>query len=229
MADLPDLPKTEAAIVERTNAFRKAEGLPPLARNLALEHAAKQFAKYLAKSGRFAHEADGRSPADRAKEAGYWYCTVAENLALNLDSRGFTVDKLADETIDGWKKSPGHRRNMVLPHVTEIGVGIAQAMGPDPKYLTVQLFGRPQHLGYEFRVRNASAQAVSYNFGGKAHKIEPRVTATHKACDPGPIQFTGAGSWVGGSRIDASFEAADKALYEVTGRADGKVQVEVQK
>ena len=139
MADIPDLARTELAIIAATNAFRRDERLGPLTRNAALDQTAKLFASYLAKSGRFAHEADGRQPADRAKASGYRYCTVAENLALNLDSRGFTAEKLSSEAIQGWKESPGHRKNMLLRHVTEIGVGVAQAPGGDPKFLSVQL------------------------------------------------------------------------------------------
>lgn len=225
MAELPDLAQTEALIIERTNAFRKSEGLTPLARNLALEHAAKRFAHYLAKSGRFAHEADGRQPADRTKEAGYWHCTIAENLALNLDSRGFSVTKLADEAMDGWKKSPGHRKNMLLPHVTEIGVGIARSPGPELKFLSVQLFGRPQLLAYTFKIANKSTQGVSYLFSGQTHRIEPRETVTHKACDPGTIQFTSAGGWLGGTRLDQAYEARDKAELSIRNAPGGKLEI----
>ena len=225
MAELPDLTMTEAAIIERTNAFRKSEGLAPLVRNLALEHAAKSFAQYLAKSGRFAHEADGRQPAERTKAAGYWHCTVAENLALNLDSRGFSVAKLADEAMEGWRQSPGHRKNMLLPHVIEIGVGVARAPGPELKFLSVQLFGRPLHLSYELQIANKSTQAVSYTFAGESHRLEPRERVTHKACDPGKVQFTSTGSWFWGTRLEQSFEARDKAELTVRNAPGGKLEV----
>ncbi len=229
MTDIPDLTQTEAAIVERTNAFRAAEGLAPVQRNVALEHAAREFARYLAKSGRFAHEADGRKPADRAKEAGYWFCAVAENLALNLDSRGFTVEKLATDTVEGWKASAGHRKNMLLPHVTDVGVGIAQAMGADPKYLSVQLLGRPRHLAYTFSVANKSTDPITYNFAGKRHDIAPRVVVTHEACDPAKIYFEGAGGWLSGQRINVQYDPADKAKFILRNGPQGKIRVEMQR
>jgi hypothetical protein len=198
MADLPDLARTEAAIVEHTNAFRKAEGLAAVRRNLALDRAARSFARYLAASGRFAPAADGRKPADRAKEAGYRFCSIAENLASNLDSRGFTVDKLARATVEGWKASPGHRRNMMLPYVTEIGVGIAQAPTADPKFLSVQLLARPESLSYEFTVTNKSTSPVFYSFAGKDHEAPARTVVTHKACEPGAVSLKSAGGWFGG-------------------------------
>ena len=144
MVTLPDLPQTEIAIVEMTNAFRKENKLGALAPNKALAAAARAFADYLAKSGKFAHEADGRKPAARAEAQGYRYCTVAENLALNLDSRGFETRQLARNAVEGWKASPGHRANMLAPHVTEIGVAVVRAPDPDPKFISVQLFGRPE-------------------------------------------------------------------------------------
>jgi hypothetical protein len=227
MADIPDLAKTEAAIVERTNEFRAGERLEPLQRNLALDHAAKEFAKYLAKSGRFAHEADGRQPADRASEAGYRYCIVAENLALNLDSRGFTGDRLAGEAMDGWKKSPGHRKNLLLPHVTEIGVGVAQAPGPDPKFLSVQLLGRPIALAYDFRIQNRSHAQVTYKYAQKSHTIEPRVTMTHSGCDPGDLVFERSGNWLTGTRLNARYKVRSGAVFVLRPGPDGRVYVEM--
>ena len=229
MAELPDLTKSEAAIIERTNVFRTAEGRERVVRNAALDHAAKEFAKFLAKSGRFAHEADGRKPHERAREAGYWHCTIAENLALNLDSRGFTVEKLAKDVVEGWKASPGHRKNMLLPHVTEVGVGIAQATGPDPKFLTVQLLGRPRHLAYEFTVTNKSHDAVTYDFAGQSHEIAPRAVVTHQACEPGKIHFKASGGWLSGKRMDATYEPADEARFILRNGPDGKVHVELQR
>src|SRR5262245_66507113 len=89
MPVLPDLPQTEIAIVALTNAFRKQHQLGELKPNVALTAAARAFAAYLGRTGKFAHEADGREPHQRAEAQGYRYCLVAENLAFNLDSRGF--------------------------------------------------------------------------------------------------------------------------------------------
>ncbi len=226
MADLLDLAKTEAAIIELTNTFRRSEKLEAVHPNAALTHAARLFAQYLAKSGRFAHEADGRQPADRAKAAGYDYCLVAENLALNLDSRGFTTTALSVQAVDGWKNSPGHRRNMLLPHVVETGVGIAQAADRDPKFLSVQLFGRPASLKFEFRLENRSTDVVSYTLGGQSHAIEPNVAVTHTACAPSEIRFDRAGNWLTGIRLDARYTARNGALFAIKTGPDGRTRVD---
>jgi len=229
MADLPDLAKTEIAIVERTNVFRKEQGLQPVRRNAALDRAAKSFARYLARSGKFAHEADGRAPADRAKEAGYWFCSIAENLALNLDSRGFTVEKLGHDVVEGWKGSPGHRKNMMLTGVSEIGVGIAQAPTGDPKFLSVQLLARPSSLSYAFRVTNKTTTPVAYSFAGRDHDIPARAVVTHTACEPGKLAFKHAGGWLLGQKLSAEFTLSGKAAFVIQAGNDGKVRIDKEK
>lgn len=103
MPDLPNLPQTEIAIVALTNAFRQENKLGAVTPNKELAAAARWFAEYLARTGKLAHEADGREPQQRASAHGYKYCMVAENLARNLDSRGYTAQRLAAEVVEGWK------------------------------------------------------------------------------------------------------------------------------
>jgi hypothetical protein len=227
MPDLPNIPATEAAIIELTNVFRQSEKLGAVKSNAALTRAAKSFAEYLAKTGGFAHEADGRHPQDRAKAAGYGYCMVAENLAMNLDSRGFTVAKLAWQVVEGWKNSPGHRRNLLSPGATEIGVGIARAPGvKDPKYLSVQLFGRPESLKATVKVKNTLSSAVSYTLHGRATTINPGMLITHTSCQAGTITFDRAGNWLTGTSIKSTFEARDGTLFTLKTGAAGRVVVE---
>jgi len=225
MADIPDLAKTELAIVQHTNAFRKEEGLGPVRRNPALDQAARSFARYLATSGKFAHEADGRTPAKRASAAGYRYCNIAENLAFHRDRRGFTVERLARETMEGWKKSPGHRKNLMLSRVTEIGVGVARAPAGNPTFLSVQMLGRPSSLSFQFAVTNKSKTAVAYTFAGKSHDIPPHAVITHKTCEPGRLVFKQTGGWFFGQKLTASFTVSGKAAFVIQEGRDGKVHV----
>jgi len=45
--------------------------------------------------------------------------------------------------MEDWKRSSGHRRNMLTPDIVEIGVGAAQ--GKSGRWYFVQVFGRPLH------------------------------------------------------------------------------------
>jgi hypothetical protein len=194
MANLPDLPKTEIAIVEMTNAFRKEMRLGEVKPNVALAAAARAFAQYLARTGKFAHEADGRKPAQRAEAQGYRHCSIAENLAMNLDSRGFDTRALAREAVEGWKNSPGHRANMLQAGVTEIGVAVVRAPDRSPKFITVQLLGRPESLKVEFRIENRADTPVRYKLGGETHALPARNIATHTTCDPALLTFENGGA-----------------------------------
>lgn len=186
----PDLAQVEQTIVEFTNQFRRKSDLGELRRNRTLDQAARAFARYLARSGQFSHTADGRRPADRTREAGYRHCRVSENLALNMDSRGFRARDLARGALEGWKKSPPHRRAMVDPFVTEIGVGVAKA-SDEHRYLSVQLFGRPRALQYRFTIRNTSGQSLRYVHGTERHVLNARTEVQHTACQPAQLKLTG--------------------------------------
>ena len=115
---------------------------------------------------------------------GYRYCLVAENLAMNLDSRGFETRVLARDAVEGWKNSPGHRANMLQPTVTEIGVAVARAPDRDPKFISVQLFGRPEALKVEFRIENRAGQEVRYVLGEETHTLPARAIVTHTRLQP---------------------------------------------
>lgn len=216
MPTLPDLPAAEAAIVEMTNAFRAEQKRPPVRQNPQLAAAARAYAKKLTGYEALSHTADGTTPSDRIASAGYRYCQVGENLAMLLDTRGFTAAEYARRAVKGWEDSPGHRANMLLPFVTETGVGIARASPTEPKYIAVQLFARPEAAKYSFKVTNAAGKAVSYTYAGKANSVSPRETVTHTACLPGSITFA----------IGGSYEAADGQVYTLKPTASG-IAVEV--
>jgi hypothetical protein len=194
MTSLPDLPQTELAILEMTNAFRRQSMLAEVKPNRALTAAARAFAQYLAKTGKFAHEADGQGPGQRAAASGYRYCQVAENLAMNLDSRGFETRALAQAVVEGWKSSAAHRANLLKPTATEIGVGLARAPDANPKFISVQLFGRPEALKVEFRIENQTGTPVRYTLGEAVHTLPPRAIVTHASCDVEQLTFETAGA-----------------------------------
>jgi hypothetical protein len=223
MATLPDLPQTEIAIVEMTNAFRKESRLGEVKPNAALTAAARAFAEYLAKTGKFAHEADGHQPAQRARAQGYRYCMVAENLAMNLDSRGFETRVLARDAVEGWKNSPGHRANMLQPAVTEIGVAVARAPDQDPKFISVQLFGRPEALKVEFRIENRAGQEVRYVLGEETHTLPVRGIVTHTDCNPEQLTFDKAGA------APQRFAPRNGDRFIVRAGAGGAIAVDVER
>ncbi|MCC7250678.1 CAP domain-containing protein [Hyphomicrobium sp.] len=226
-AVLPDTPAVEAQIIEFTNAYRGRQNLGTLTANPNLTKAARTYAAFLAKSGLFSHTADGREAGDRITSAGYAWCQIGENLAMHLDSRGFEARALAEKSVEGWINSPPHRANLVAPHMTEIGVGVARAPDKDPKFISVQLFARPQSLSYEFQISNTTRDSVAYSFGGEAHEIKPRYAVTHSSCSPGEISFDSFGGGLWPTKLSMRYEARDGLLYRLEPDADGGVRVAV--
>jgi uncharacterized protein YkwD len=188
-----DLAGTGALIVQQTNRFRKEMGRDAVATNAVLMQTAADFAKFMAKTNKFGHKADGNRPNDRARQQGYDSCLIAENIAVEFSSRGFTTQALASKFVQGWKHSPGHRKNMLDPDVLETGVGVAES--ETGFYYAVQMFGRPRSKSITFRVANESGTTVEYWLGDRSFKLPPDYTETHTVCrrldlrmQPPPVQ-----------------------------------------
>lgn len=183
----------EADIIDQTNAFRAEQGKGPLEESAVLTAEARDYAAYLARTGAFSHDADGRGPGVRAQRAGYDYCEVAENLAYEEDSAGFRGRDVAGDLMRGWERSADHRRNLLDSGVVETGVGVARAPGRTPRYVAVQEFGRPASLRFAVEVTNRTGLRLSYAFEGRTRSIEPGMTVTHWPCAPAALQVRAPG------------------------------------
>ena len=187
----------EARINERTGAFRGEEGRDSLALNsAALQEAAESFAAFMARTGKYGHTADGRTPAQRAKAAGYDYCTVRENIAWYESSADVTADDLVETFFTGWKESPGHRKNMLARDVGETVVAIARSEDTG-RYFAVQLFGRPASERMKVVVANESGDAVRYQFAGRSWDLPARVIRTHEVCSETELRLLKADDKLG--------------------------------
>ena len=183
----PDLEAVERQIIEQTNRFREQEGRAPVKREAKLQAAAEQFAAYMARTNRYGHTADGRQPAERARAAGYDYCLVSENIAYQFSSAGFKAAELSRSFTQGWIDSPGHRENMLEPHVVETGVAVSRSA--EGTYYAVQLFGRPESMRVEFKIGNQSGEVVNYTMNGESFELRPRTIRTHGVCTPPELRI----------------------------------------
>ena len=188
----PNLDQAERHVVEQTNRFRREHGAAPVRPNLQLERAARGFAQFMARSGQYGHQADGREPVQRTRAAGYDECLVAENIAFQYSSAGFATQELADGFFDGWRHSPGHRRNMLEGDATETAV--AMAVSAQGRYYAVQLFGRPASQRVRFGIANHAPQAVRYELDGKPFDLPPRATRTHEQCGQSTLRMQWPGA-----------------------------------
>lgn len=124
-APLQDRSQQPDALLSRINQVRAQEALRPLTDRAELREAAQAHAQDIAGRGVLDHRgSDGSKLSDRLHRVHYDYSIAAENLADG------TVDAAA--TVSLWMQSPGHRANLLLPDVREVGIGHVQIS--DPRY-----------------------------------------------------------------------------------------------
>ncbi|MGE0760243.1 MAG: CAP domain-containing protein [Pirellulaceae bacterium] len=211
-----DRQQVAETIVERTNRLRERNGCEPTKVDEQLLETAQYFANFLARTDKYGHHADGNSPAQRAANHGYDYCLVAENIAYQYDSTGFTVEQLARGFYRGWKQSPEHRENMLDPAVRETAVAIARSDSTG-YYYGVQMFGRPRSDAIRFTISNRSGTTVSYRLGDRDFELPPRYSRTHEQCRAAELAMPAADE----SEEPEVVQPQDGDRFVVVDEADG--------
>lgn len=109
----------EDEVIRLVNEERAKNGnLPPLTKNAQLTLSAQMHTKDMICNikGLDHTGSNGSNPGDRIIAANYFCCTTwAENIAAGQSTPA--------AVMNAWMNSPGHRRNILNPTVTEIGVG----------------------------------------------------------------------------------------------------------
>lgn len=131
-------------VLRLINAERTKRGLKPVTVSRMLTAAAQSHADYMAVNDCYAHVCPGEPllPA-RVKRTGYIYHKITENIhAAQLDPQ---------RLVTGWMRSPTHRKNILDPVVTEIGIGHRYLARDDAPlrhhHYWVTNFGAPFKLG----------------------------------------------------------------------------------
>lgn len=116
------------------NEFRKEQGLQPLTLNQMISAEAREHSADMARNGgSISHRGFNQRLQDIREKIPYR--AAAENVAVNVG-----YDNPARAAVEGWKKSPEHRKNM-LGEFSLTGIGIAQ--GKDGRYFFTQIFVQP--------------------------------------------------------------------------------------
>jgi uncharacterized protein YkwD len=128
---------TKEGIIALTNKARSENGgLPPLSENAQLNAIASARLKDMFDRQYFGHVApNGEAVTDVAHKVGYPYRVLSENIASGM----FGSD---EKIVEGWMQSPGHRKNILLANIAEIGVAVGKGKldGRDT-WIGVQVFG----------------------------------------------------------------------------------------
>jgi uncharacterized protein YkwD len=108
--------EAEQKMFELINIEREKAGVPPLTFDNELRDVARGHSENMWEESYFAHyDLEGESPFDRMREAGVRFGAAGENLAMA---------RTVERAHQGLMNSPGHKRNILDPSFTRVGVGV---------------------------------------------------------------------------------------------------------
>jgi uncharacterized protein YkwD len=111
----------ERQFFESVNRERTAQSLAPLQWDETLAKPARLHARRMAFYNILEHQLTGEPDLQtRLAEAGVRFAAIAENIAVGANP----------ETIhDGWMHSPGHKKNILNPQMTAVGIAAVRGSG----------------------------------------------------------------------------------------------------
>ncbi|ENY8659923.1 CAP domain-containing protein [Clostridioides difficile] len=109
-------------VVDLVNIERAKAGLNPLTLDSSISNVATKKSQDMIDNNYFSHNSPTYgSPFDMLKKFGISYKTAGENIAMG--------QKIPKEVVNAWMNSEGHRKNIMNPNFSKIGVGVAQKSG----------------------------------------------------------------------------------------------------
>lgn len=106
----------ERQVINLTNEQRKKNGLPALQADTSLSNVARTKSGDMAQNNYFSHTSPTYgSPFDMMRDFGVSYNTAGENIAKGQPT--------AEQVVNAWMNSEGHRKNILNKNFTHIGVG----------------------------------------------------------------------------------------------------------
>ena len=132
-----DVDAMKQDIVDRTNALRRENGAAALRVNDKLMRAAQVRADEMAAHTVYSHTRPNGEKFNTVTDCPY----MAENIHRIADWV-LSDQTLTERAVADWSTSTAHRKNMVNPKLSEIGVGLARGINDtgDPCWYCVQLF-----------------------------------------------------------------------------------------
>jgi uncharacterized protein YkwD len=132
----------EQRAFEAVNKERMASGLPALKLALQMQSVAREHSLDMLRRDYFAHQSpEGKDLRHRLERHGInnWL-RIAENIAYNS---GYEDPVLI--AVEGWMKSPGHRKNILNRELAESAIGVA--VSADGRAFFTQVFAKLDEKG----------------------------------------------------------------------------------
>ncbi|MEQ6376913.1 SafA/ExsA family spore coat assembly protein [Bacillaceae bacterium S4-13-58] len=114
-----DVKTIEQQVIDLTNQERAQQGLPALKHDWQLSRVARYKSVDMRDKRYFSHDSPTYgSPFQMIKAFNISYTRAAENIAAGQQT--------AKDVVNAWMNSAGHRKNILDPNLTYIGVGYAK-------------------------------------------------------------------------------------------------------
>ncbi|OAA94157.1 SafA/ExsA family spore coat assembly protein [Clostridium coskatii] len=114
-----DVKTMENQVIKLVNQSRVNAGLQPFTANWELSRVARYKSQDMANKGYFDHTSPTYgSPFTMMQNFGIKFTAAGENIAMG--------QRTAQEVMNSWMNSPGHRANILNPSFNQIGVGLAK-------------------------------------------------------------------------------------------------------
>ena len=115
----PEVTSAEKEVARLVNIERAKNGLPALTYNWELARVARYKSQDMINKHYFNHNSPTYgSPFDMIRAFGIRFTAAGENIAYG--------QRTAQEVMNSWMNSPGHRANILSRNYTQIGVGYAK-------------------------------------------------------------------------------------------------------
>ena len=122
----------EDAVFKLLNQVRAQSGASAVKCDPAAAKVARAHSQDMCDKGYFSHTSPGgKKPWDRLKAAGVGFSSAGENIA-----KGYQTPS---SVHTGWMNSSGHRKNMLSPSWTRVGIGMIKCNGGTPYWTEVFL------------------------------------------------------------------------------------------
>ncbi|HHV97656.1 MAG TPA: SafA/ExsA family spore coat assembly protein [Clostridiaceae bacterium] len=117
--NIDDIKALENEVIRLTNQQRAKYGLPALQANWELSRVARYKSQDMVNKNYFGHNSPTYGSPFRMMESfGLRFTAAGENIAMGQQT--------AQQVVNAWMSSPGHRSNILSTAYNQIGVGLAK-------------------------------------------------------------------------------------------------------
>ncbi len=121
---MPGAAVNAGAAASMISDYRRGNALGAVELDPTLMRVAEDHARAMAKADKVSHDLGGKGLKQRMQTASFRATVMAENVGAGYQTLA--------EAFSGWRDSPSHNKNMLIPAVTKMGIGTAYV--PNSKY-----------------------------------------------------------------------------------------------